>query len=235
MNEKLTNPSLNFRYSILILLGALCITLIGFGILLATLHLGNASRGTSFITLAFSVPALSILILVFVRQFLQIHGLRWNALGFVRPTKSLLHLLWQLPVILLGLIIVQAIVFGVMGAQPASQVNGLDAIMAEVPLYAVVILFVGVAILVPLWEEMLFRGVVYRGLQRKWGIAIALIFSSGLFALIHIAPILLPYLFAMGAAWVWLYESHKTLFAPVIGHIFINTLVTVPVLLFVLV
>lgn len=61
-----------------------------------------------------------------------------------------------------------------------------------------------------------------------------MVFSSLLFALAHIVPVLTPYFFTFGIACVWLYEFHKTLWASVILHVSINTLVTLPVLVFVL-
>jgi membrane protease YdiL (CAAX protease family) len=55
-----------------------------------------------------------------------------------------------------------------------------------------------------------------------------------MFAVIHVAPILFPYLFVMGFAWAWLYHRYNTLWAPIIGHTFINSLATTTVFIYLL-
>jgi membrane protease YdiL (CAAX protease family) len=61
-----------------------------------------------------------------------------------------------------------------------------------------VILTVVVAIGAPLAEEFFYRGMLLQGLRRRFPDIVAVLVSSGLFALVHIQPILYPGTFVLG-------------------------------------
>ena len=96
------------------------------------------------------------------------------------------------------------------------------------------VMFVGVVVLAPLAEEVLFRGVVFGTLYR-WNRPLAYIFSSLFFGGIHIAAYLLngsytwteaavsmlQYLPA-GLCLAWVYADTNTIFAPILVHVTVN-------------
>ena len=49
-----------------------------------------------------------------------------------------------------------------------------------------VLLFLGIVLLAPIVEELLFRGALLRGLQRRWSAPTAVFVSAAIFALVHV-------------------------------------------------
>ena len=96
------------------------------------------------------------------------------------------------------------------------------------------VIFASTVVLVPLAEEVLFRGVIFGTLYR-WNRPLAYIFSTLIFGGIHIVG----YLFTEGYTWVdaavsmlqylpagfclaWVYADTNTIFAPVLVHTIVN-------------
>jgi uncharacterized protein len=89
-----------------------------------------------------------------------------------------------------------------------------------------VVLFISIAIIPPLTEEFLFRGVLLHRFQAKWGTTIAVLLSSFLFGLVHgnIHSV------AIGVSFIFvtlLYVKTKTLLVPISFHIMNNTIAVV--------
>lgn len=87
-------------------------------------------------------------------------------------------------------------------------------------LFAIIIIAIIAATLIPLFEEIIFRGFFYPALKRHMGIAGGIITSSFLFAMIHID--IFPYglipVMALGAALAYLKEKTNSLVPPIILH-----------------
>jgi membrane protease YdiL (CAAX protease family) len=60
-----------------------------------------------------------------------------------------------------------------------------------------VLLFIGIAIITPLFEEIVFRGFLLRGLDRSYGVAPALLSTSVVFGLLHLGGISFDDLFVV--------------------------------------
>lgn len=94
-----------------------------------------------------------------------------------------------------------------------------------VPLFATeqgwqarVILIVAACVVVPVLEETVFRGILYRALRRQWSFAPAALASGAVFALAHLTWVgLAPYLL-LGAVFAYLYERSGSLVAPWAAH-----------------
>ena len=76
----------------------------------------------------------------------------------------------------------------------------------------------------PLVEEFLFRGLIFRGLRRSWGVAASVLACAGLFAAVH-PPISFVPVFALGAAAAIVFEKSGWLLAPLIAHALYNAAV----------
>jgi hypothetical protein len=76
----------------------------------------------------------------------------------------------------------------------------------------------------PLFEEFLFRGLIFKGLQRSTGPALAALGSAALFALIH-PPISVIPVFGLGIAAALSFRRSGFLLAPIITHAVYNTCV----------
>jgi len=75
----------------------------------------------------------------------------------------------------------------------------------------------------PILEELIFRGIVYNKLKIFNKKMTAIILTSVIFGLVHTNIINGIYGFGVSFILIYLYEKHKTLKAPIIMHIFLNT------------
>jgi membrane protease YdiL (CAAX protease family) len=76
----------------------------------------------------------------------------------------------------------------------------------------------------PLTEELLFRGLIFRGLERRYGAMPALLLSSAFFAISHFNIVQALPAFAAGLYLGWLYRSTGTLWWPMAAHALYNGL-----------
>jgi membrane protease YdiL (CAAX protease family) len=81
-----------------------------------------------------------------------------------------------------------------------------------------------VVVVAPLTEELLFRGLILRGLERRYGAVAALLISSAFFALSHFNLIQAIPAFAAGLYLGWLYRATGTLWWPMAAHALYNGL-----------
>jgi len=84
-------------------------------------------------------------------------------------------------------------------------------------------------IIVPIVEEITFRGVLYRWLRERIGFWPGLVISSVLFGLLHGVLFLAPVLSILGALFAWLYERSDSLWPAILAHGLFNTVMVVGV------
>lgn len=82
--------------------------------------------------------------------------------------------------------------------------------------------FIAAAVLAPIAEELLFRGLIYGTLRRalKWPAAILV--SCAIFGLMHGQLLWVIYAFLMGVALTLIYDKYRTLLASMAFHIVFN-------------
>jgi membrane protease YdiL (CAAX protease family) len=79
-------------------------------------------------------------------------------------------------------------------------------------------------LLAPLFEEFIFRGLVFGGLRRSLPLAPSMVMSAGLFAIVHPPVSMLP-VFLLGLCTAYVYERNKGLAAPMLVHAVYNAAV----------
>ena len=81
---------------------------------------------------------------------------------------------------------------------------------------------ISIAIMAPLVEELLFRGAIQGYMLRK-GIKplYAILIASAIFGIVHMNPIQIPFAFAIGMIFGWLYYRTGSVVPGIVGH-FIN-------------
>lgn len=171
--------------------------------------------------LAIAIPVHAALVLAVEGWCLKRRGLTWGELGFSRPTRRLLHLLWQTPAALIALVLVQGAALLILGDNGSSGGGGISR-MAGLGPVAALLLFLGAAVLTPLWEEVFFRGILFGWVQERWRTVWAVVVSALIFAAVHGVPILLPYLVTMGFALGLLRAFHRNLWGSLALHTTIN-------------
>lgn len=163
------------------------------------------------------------------------NGLSLGGLGFRRFRPRMLHLLWQIPsaiVISGGLQSLFLVALTDLGVDSSSAGTSNDALarIADLPTPFVVLGFLFVAVLTPLWEEVLFRGAFLSGFSRRYRPFVAVVLSAALFAACHLVLFTFAYLFALGIALALVQRFHQNLWAPVFLHAVNNALVLIVVL-----
>ncbi|RFP10809.1 MULTISPECIES: CPBP family intramembrane glutamic endopeptidase [unclassified Duganella] len=76
----------------------------------------------------------------------------------------------------------------------------------------------------PLFEEFIFRGLIYGGLRRSMPAAPAMLMSAAIFAVVHPPVSMLP-VFVLGLCTAWTYERSKTLLGPMLVHAVYNAII----------
>jgi membrane protease YdiL (CAAX protease family) len=212
------------RAIILILAALLIVTVAVFGAVLLGLLLIPGARAAFVPVMAAALLVHPAAMLLTLHVGLRRAGSGWRAIGLRRPTARMLHLLWQVPTILVLLLLVQGIALLLIG-DPATEGRAVDTLVADTAPVVVAVL-VGVVLLTPLWEEVVFRGLVHGGLRRRLGPVTASVLGAAIFAACHGVPVLLPYMLTLGLSLAYLREFHRTLWAPVCMHVVVNGLAT---------
>lgn len=79
-------------------------------------------------------------------------------------------------------------------------------------------------VIAPLGEEALFRGLIYRTLRARWGVRVAVVASSALFAAVHMSPLIFCSILLIGIMLACAYERSGSLWTPVLMHAVNNAL-----------
>ena len=99
-----------------------------------------------------------------------------------------------------------------------------DAMMPgleQVPLGSEVWFIFLAVLLAPLFEEFIFRGLIFRGLRRSWPPRVAVFASAAVFAVVHPPISMLP-VFVLGVAAAVSFERTRLLLVPMIVHAVYN-------------
>jgi len=178
-----------------------------------------------------TAAAMSALYVHLIRKY----GLRFGDLGFRRLSPRMFHLLWQVPAAIIASACVQGLAmagFGQLGMDTSSAgaSNSPLSAVAGMPAPFILCAVILAAVLTPLWEELLFRGVFLSGFLLRFGPFVAIVLSAAVFASAHLVVVTFPYLFALGIALALLRRFHQNLWAPVVLHAVNNGLVALIVL-----
>ena len=92
--------------------------------------------------------------------------------------------------------------------------------LSELP---IIVQLISSGICGPILEELIFRGIVYNKLKTFNKPMTAIILTSVIFGIIHNNIINAIYAFGVSFILIYLYEKYKTLKAPILMHIFLNS------------
>lgn len=80
----------------------------------------------------------------------------------------------------------------------------------------------GSCFVIPIAEELLYRGVVYKRLRNFFGASAAVVLSAVIFGLMHVNLVQFLYAGIMGLLLAYLFETTGRLYIPILGHIAAN-------------
>jgi membrane protease YdiL (CAAX protease family) len=78
------------------------------------------------------------------------------------------------------------------------------------------------AVVAPFVEELFYRGLLLRSLERRLPRGWALVVSAAIFAAVHLEPLLLPGLFVAGCVFAWLAQRTDRLGPAIFAHLGFN-------------
>jgi membrane protease YdiL (CAAX protease family) len=76
----------------------------------------------------------------------------------------------------------------------------------------------------PIFEEFIFRGLIFGGLRRSMGLAASVLGSAAIFAIVHPPPSVIP-VFGLGIATALIYSRTRLLIGPMAAHAAYNAIV----------
>lgn len=148
-------------------------------------------------------------------------------LGFVRPRRSLWHLLWQVPAAMMASLAGAALLGAALGLGPAQDPSSerelVDVEQLGVPL--VVVLVLCSVLVVPAAEEVLFRRVLLDWALTRLPAGAAVPLVAVAFAAAHLAPVVMVYVVFLGLFTGLLRLWHDSLWPPLALHAVNNGLV----------
>lgn len=140
-------------------------------------------------------------------------GYTWRELGFVAPP-------------------LRYVLLGVLGAALAIILQGLiPGASRDLPIVpdvtGLILTLVVAAVIAPLAEELIFRGIIYRWVAERLGFAAGVVLSSLAFAAAHAEtdPINFVHLFAIGGMCAFLYAGSRSLWSDICLHATYNATV----------
>lgn len=154
-------------------------------------------------------------------HLLRRRRLRWADLGLRRPDHSPLHLLWQIPAVMLAGILASMFVLIPLGPGAEEGDDAASEAMGDLvsggPAFVVLGLLT-VAVLVPFVEEIVFRGIVLPALRARFRAAVGITLAGMVFAAVHFVPLALPYLLVVGIALCAMAEWYRSIVPGIVLH-----------------
>ncbi|MGD6875063.1 CPBP family intramembrane glutamic endopeptidase [Bacillus infantis] len=94
-----------------------------------------------------------------------------------------------------------------------------EAMQQNLTFFTVLIAFISAAVISPIYEEIFYRGFLYRWLRTRMGLTGALLLSSLIFTIIHIPTYnVMPVNFFSGILFALAYERTGSIWPPVLIH-----------------
>lgn len=85
--------------------------------------------------------------------------------------------------------------------------------------FTISIAFVSAAIISPIYEEIFYRGFLYKWIRLKWGVGCGIVVSSLIFTIVHIPTYnTLPVNFISGIIFAWTYEKTNSILPAILIH-----------------
>lgn len=178
-------------------------------------------EATMALTIISGVLTLGLLWLIFVcrkKKFAKEIGLRKISFGTI-PSIFLMGLGFN---VLTGV---------VLSALPESWLGSYEETSSMAFMGEYWVTFLGTAIIAPIVEEVIFRGLAYSRMKKGMPTVWAMILTSVLFGVAHGHPVWMLYTFVFGLLLIWVFERTRSLVAPMVLHIGYNLCAVLQMLL----
>ncbi|QHS23711.1 CPBP family intramembrane metalloprotease [Virgibacillus sp. MSP4-1] len=144
--------------------------------------------------------------------------LSWSEVGLRRFPTYYWRAIVGWTVVLIGVSIAMLVLMEML-LGVGSDNSKTDSLQSRMTLLHFLIGFVSAAIISPLYEEIFYRGFLYRFIRSKYGILAGLLCSSFIFMIVHIPTFnTLPITFVSGLVFAWTYEKSGSIIPAMIIH-----------------
>ena len=171
------------------------------------------NRADYLILLDAAAFLIALLIFKSVRQFLK------GGFSFA-PLKKGKTYLYLVSALVVNFVLQYLILDVLKWEDGADQIDTFGLNHVSLDWLSLTILFLGFAVITPIKEEILYRGVLHGFLNKKVNFWVGLIVSSLIFGVLHVGHALSATL--MGMVFVLLYKRTRTLIVPILFHIIWN-------------
>ncbi|MFN3340874.1 MAG: lysostaphin resistance A-like protein [Dietzia sp.] len=194
--------------------GLVVVVLLG---LLAASTVGAARPDTALLALVV-LGGTAVAALVAVRvHLLRRRGLGWADVGLRRPARSPMHLLWQIPAVMFAGVVASMVVLIPLGTGPGDSDDGLEDLATGGPAF-VLLGLLAVAVLVPVAEEVVFRGIVLPAVRARFRAVPGIALAGAVFAAAHLIPPALPYLLVVGISLCVMAQWYRSIVPGIVLH-----------------
>ncbi len=144
----------------------------------------------------------------------------WNV-SVLKTTKTYIY-------IFIGFIIIalsQYIILGVLGFESAEQQRNDLGVATLQNIIQSIIFILSVAVITPIKEEMVYRGILYRFFEKKYSFIVGIVVSSVIFGLLHGGLPITAMI--MGMVFVILFKKTQSILPSMVLHIIWNLIVSI--------
>ncbi|MEA3318705.1 MAG: type II CAAX endopeptidase family protein [Bacillota bacterium] len=148
---------------------------------------------------------------------LRPHQLGWTEVGLRSFPRSYWKWIPVWTVVLIVSSILLVVIMDILGVGVDNSKT--ESLQEQVTWFTFTIAFLSAAVISPIYEEIFYRGFLYKLIRGKWGVGAGLLISSLIFTVMHI-PIYntLPVNFLSGMIFAWTYERSGSIVPGIIIH-----------------
>ncbi|RKE66999.1 hypothetical protein BXY47_0991 [Dietzia kunjamensis] len=200
--------------------GAALVVVVLLGLLTAR-SLGAGRPDTALLALVVLAGTAAAALLAVRIHLLRRRGLGWADVGIRPPDRSPWHLAWQIPAVMAAGVTASMIVLIPLGAGAESTGDEADAAIADLAAGGPVLAVLGlltVTVLIPVAEEIVFRGIVLPALRARLRAVAGITLAGAVFAAVHLLPPALPYLLVVGISLCAMAEWYRSIVPGIVLH-----------------
>ena len=145
-------------------------------------------------------------------------NLKWKEVGFQCFSKSYWSsIMGWIIILIVGSILLAYVVDWLL--EIGTNNSKTDSLATRLSTFNIIIAFISAAIVSPIYEEIFYRGFLYRFFRSKFGLLAGMLISSFIFMIVHIPTFnSLPYTFLSGLIFAWTYEKTQSIYPAMIIH-----------------
>lgn len=148
---------------------------------------------------------------------LKPQGQSWKAVGVKTFPAKYWRLMAVWTIILIVVSVLLVILMSTIGI--GTDNSKTESLQSQMTLLNFLIGFVSASIISPIYEEIFYRGFLYRFFSSRYGITVGMLLSSFIFMIVHIPTFnTLPVNFVSGLIFAWVYQKTGSVIPCIIMH-----------------